>query len=97
MGEWLVAVVLFWAVAALYFGGMERDVEGGTGFRQFIGLMLTYAIFLVVWAVVRRTVAPESAVGVIVASAVAALLLPIWARVGFMAVGARLRVRHEAH
>jgi len=91
MLDWLVAVILFWVASALYFGGMQRDVEGGTGFRQFLGLLLTYAIFLVVWGVLYKTIGVETAKGVLIASAVAALLLPIEVRLGFMVVGARVR------
>ncbi len=68
-GEWLVAVCLFWFASAVYFGGFERDVQGATGFRNFVGLMLSYAIFLVVWGVLHAYVAPESAQGILIASA----------------------------
>lgn len=95
--EWLVAICLFWFASAVYFGGFERDVEGGSGFRQFVGLILSYAIFLVVWGVVYRVVGEETAKGILVASAVAGLALPLEARVGFLLMGVRLRVRHEAH
>ena len=97
MGDWLVAICLFWFAAALYFGGFERDVEGGTGFRHFIGLILSYAIFLVVWGVLHAFVAPGTAVSILVASAVAGLALPLEVRVGFLLVGARVRVRSESH
>jgi hypothetical protein len=91
MLNWLVAVILFWVVAALYFGGLQRDVEGGTGFRQFVGLLLTYAIFLVVWGALYKIVGVETAKGVLIASAVAVVLLPIEVRLGFLLVGARVR------
>jgi hypothetical protein len=91
MLDWLVAVILFWVASALYFGGLQRDVEGGTGFRQFVGLLLTYAIFLVVWGALYKIVGVETAKGVLIASAVAALLLPLEVRLGFLLVGARVR------
>ena len=91
MLDWLVAVILFWVVAALYFGGLQRDVEGGTGFRQFVGLLLTYAIFMVVWGALYKTVGVETAKGVLIASAVAVVLLPIEVRLGFLLVGAHVR------
>ena len=96
MLEWLVAVILFWVAAALYFGGLQRDVEGGTGFRQFVGLLLTYAVFLVVWKVLYTMIGAETAKGLLIASVVTALLLPLEARLGFMIVGARIR-RSTAH
>ena len=88
--DWLVAVVLFWFVAAIYFGGYERDVAGASGFRQFLGLVLTYVIFLVVWRVVETVVGVGSAPGLLVASAVAGLALPLEARHGFLVVGGRI-------
>ena len=97
MLDWLVAVVLFWVVAALYFGGLQRDVEGGTGFRQFVGLMLTFVIFLAVWGTLYKVIGVETAKGILIASAVTALLLPIEVRLGFMLVGARVRRSSAAH
>ena len=91
MPDWLVSVILFFVAAPLYFGGLQRDVEGGTGFRQFVGLLLTCAIFLVVWGVLNRFIGPETAKGLLIPSAVTALLMPIWVRLGFMLVGARVR------
>jgi hypothetical protein len=91
MASWLVGVILFWVAAALYFGGMQRDVEGGTGFRQFVGLLLTYAIFLVIWGALYKMIGVDTAKGLLIASAVAALLLPLEVRLGFMLVGARVR------
>src|SRR5690242_58707 len=97
MVDWLVAICLFWFVSAVYFGGFERDIEGGTGFRQFLGLILTYAIFLGIWGVLHAYVAVDSPVGVVVASVVSGLLLPLEAHLGFMLVGGRVRAHREAH
>ena len=97
MLDWLMAGILFWVAAALYFGGMQHDVQGGTGFRQFVGLLVTYAVFLVVWFALYKAIGMPSAKGLLIASAVAALLLPIEVRLGFMVVGARVRRSSEAH
>jgi hypothetical protein len=96
MLAWLLAGTLFWVAAALFFGGLEYDVAGGTGFRQFVGLLLTYAIFLVVWKVLYSVIGADTAKGLLIASVVTALLLPLEARLGFMLVGARIR-RSSAH
>ena len=96
MLDWLLAGVLFWVASAIYFGGLERDVHGGTGLRQFLGLLVTYAIFLGVWFALHRVIGP-TAKGLLIASAGAALLLPLWARLGFMVVGARVRHSPAAH
>jgi hypothetical protein len=88
--DWLVAVVLFWFAAAIYFGGYERDVAGGSGVRQLVGLLVTYAIFLGVWRLIEGFVGTETALGIIVASVAAGLLLPLEARLGFLVVGGRI-------
>ena len=95
---WLVPTVLFWLVAVLYFGGLTVEVRGGTGFRQFVGLMLTYGLFLVVWGVLHSLVGADTAKGALVASAVAVVGLPIEARLGFLVMGASVgRGRGAAH
>ena len=93
---WLVPVVLFWLVAALYFGALTVEVHGGSGFRQFVGLLLTFGLFLVVWGVLRSLVGADTIKGVLVASAVAVVGLPIEARVGFRVMGARVGRSHAA-
>jgi hypothetical protein len=93
MLEWMVPVLLFWAVAPLYFGGMAVDIKGGSGLRQVLGLFLTYALFLVVWGLLHSLVgrAAGTVPGLLVATVVAILGLPIEARVGFRLVGARVQ------
>jgi hypothetical protein len=93
MLEWMVPVLLFWMIAPLYFGGMAVDIKGGSPFRQVLGLFLTYALFLVVWGVVRSLVggAAGTIPGLAAATVVAILGLPIEARVGFRFVGARVQ------
>ena len=88
--DWLVAVPLFWFAAAIYFGGYEHDVAGGSGFRQFLGLIATCAIFLVVWRVVETMLGVETVLGILVASLVAGLAIPLEARLGFLLVGGRV-------
>ena len=95
MLEWLLAGILFWVTGALYFGGLQRDIQGGTGFRQFIGLVLTYAVFLVVWRVVYMAIGADTAKGILVASAVAMVAMPLEVRAGFAIVGGK--VRRAAH
>ena len=94
--NWLEPMVVFFGATALYFGGFQRDVQGGSGFRQFLGVVLTLVVFLVVWGVVHKVVGPDSVKGILVASAVAGLAIPLEARLGFLIVGARVR-RASAH
>jgi hypothetical protein len=46
---WLAAFCLFWVVASLYLGGLDVELEGGGGFRQFLGLLVMNLLFLGVW------------------------------------------------
>lgn len=96
MLDWLWAGILFWVASAIYFGGLERDIHGGTGFRQFLGLLVTYVIFLAVWFFIHKAIGPTPK-GLLIALAGAALLLPLEARLGFMVVGARVRHSPAAH
>ena len=95
---WLIPVALFWTMAALYLGGMAVDVEGGSGFRQVLGLILTFVVFLVAWGVMHTVLRGMGAVlfGVVLPTALAILALPILARIGFRIVGVRL-LRTEGH
>jgi hypothetical protein len=49
-----------------------------------------------VWGVLHKFIGAETAKGLLIPSVVTALLLPIWVRLGFMLVGARVR-RSAAH
>jgi hypothetical protein len=69
---------------------------GGTGLRQFLGLLLTFVIFLVIWGVLHKVIGPDTAKGVLIASVVTALLLPLEVRLGFLLVGGRVR-KSAAH
>ena len=87
---WPIPFILFWAVSAVYFGGLERDVQGGSGFRQFIGLIVALVLFLAVWGVVRAFVLKDSALGVLVACLLAIALYPLLIRVGVLVTGGRI-------
>jgi hypothetical protein len=65
-------------------------VAGASGFRQFIGLILSLVVFLAVWAVVHKFVLKDSALGVVVACAVAVVAFPIAVRLGFLLTGGKI-------
>lgn len=52
MVEWLVPIGIFWVIAAVFFGGMY-DAKDGSGGRQFLGLILTFGVYLAIFAVLR--------------------------------------------
>jgi hypothetical protein len=90
--EWLAPVALFWTMAALYLGGFPLKIEGGSGGRQFIALLVTFALYLAVWFGLRAVLRGPAGVvgGVIIACLIATVLLPLLARVGFRAFGVRI-------
>ena len=95
---WLIPVGLFWTMAALYLGGMAVDVEGGSGFRQVLGLVLTFVVFVGVWGVLHTALRGLGPVlfGMVVPTLLTILALPLVARIGFRIVGVRVH-RAEAH
>ncbi len=90
MVEWLVPLALFWAFSALFLGGGHVRVEG-RGMMQFIGLIATFVLYLVVWWGVRAAARGVGVIpSVLIATAVASLLLPILTLIGFRILGVRV-------
>ncbi len=97
--EWLLPICLFWTLAALYLGGFPVEVVGGNGFRQVMGVIDSYVLFILVWALLRAVL---GGLGGLVWSAVMptilvslALPLIIWA--GFIVMGVRVRRGERPH
>jgi len=92
MVVWLVPVSMFWLVAALYLGGFNIDIQGGGGVRQFLGLMLSFVLFLVVYAVLGMVLGGVGpAIGVIVLPSILTVaLLPMITKLAFMPVGVKI-------
>ena len=92
MVGWLVPIPLFWILAALYLGGAEINIEGGNAKREVTGLLLHFASFLVVWAVARMVFAGLTGpiLSVVFAALLAAIMLPLLAKLTFRVVGVRI-------
>jgi F0F1-type ATP synthase membrane subunit a len=97
--EWLVPICLFWTLTALYLGGFPVDVVGGNGFRQVMGLIDSYVLFILVWALLRALL---GGLGGLLWSAVLpailvtlALPLIIWA--GYIVMGVRVQKGERPH
>jgi hypothetical protein len=99
MAEWLVPIALFWTLAALYLGGFPIRIEESSGLKQFLGLLLTFALYLVVWWAVRMGIqsALPAIASVIVATLVASVLIPVLSRVAFRVFGVRITGASHAH
>lgn len=91
---WLIPLALFWPLAALWLGGAEIRIEGGGGWRQLGGLLLSFVLFLAVWLGLRAA-ATAMASGVVltlvVPAVVVTVLLPLVAKAAFRVVGVRIR------
>lgn len=92
MLEWLAPIALFWTCIALYLGGFKIEIRGGGAFRQIIGLLGTFVLYLAAFFVARMVLrGPVGSIGAVaVASLIATLLLPILSRIGFMITGVRI-------
>jgi len=99
MVVWLVPVSMFWLVAALYLGGFDIEIEGGGGMRQFLGLVVSFALFLASYAVLGMVLGGVGPVlGVVVLPVLISVgLLPVITRIGFMPLGVKIRKGHGAH
>jgi hypothetical protein len=92
MLEWLVPLSAFWIIAALFMGGSPAEVEGGGGGRQLLGLIVSLVLYLAVWWGVRaglRAAVPAPA-ALVVATLVAAALIPVWCRLAYRVVGLKV-------
>lgn len=93
MVAWLVPIAVFWPLAALYLGGAPIALEGGGGGRQTGGLLLHFAMYLGVYALLRVALSgPVGPVlgGVVVPIVLVSILLPFLAKLAFRIVGVRI-------
>ena len=93
MLPWLIPVALFWTLAALYLGGASISFEGGGGGRQLSGLFLLFAIFLVLYGVLRmilgRFLGPAMG-GVVIPVLMVSVTLPFLAKLAFKVAGVNI-------
>ena len=95
----LLPMMLFWTLIATYLGGWPVDLRGGSGFRQVLGLVLTFILFVVVWKLLHAAFLPLGEVlgGIVIASFLASGLLPSVAWLGYKMVGVSIVHLHPAH
>ncbi len=98
MLEWLAAFCAFWVTASLYLGGMNVELEGGSGPRQLIGLLGMLVLFLIVWRVLDALLGGFGGLpGVVLSIVLSVLSLPLLARAAFALVGVKVRRGAGAH
>lgn len=99
MIEWLVPVCAFFPLTAIYLGGLRTEPGGGRGIQQVLGLLLTFVVYLIVWRVLHGMLGGVAPIlgGIVLATVIAVLALPLEARLGYLLVGVRLKRIASAH
>jgi hypothetical protein len=91
--EWLLPLSLFFIGVALYLGGLNVAIDGGTGTRQVLGFVTTLVLYLVFWRLVRFGLG-AAGLGLVpqelASTAIALASLPLLARAGFRVFGVRV-------
>lgn len=92
MVEWLVPIGLFWIMAAIFFGGLYDAEEGSSGGRQFLGLLLLFAVYLGIFGVLRMALGEfMGPLGrIIIPTALPTMLLGRIGKIVFRIVGVRM-------
>jgi hypothetical protein len=95
----LLPLMLFWTLIAIYLGGWSVDLRGGNGFRQVVGLVLTCILFTVAWKLLHAVFLGFGEVlgGIVIATFIAAALLPSITWLGFKMVGVSVARVHPSH
>jgi hypothetical protein len=85
----VLPIALFWILAAVYLGGWAVELHGGTGFRQVIGLVLSFLLWVVAWRALHSVFGGFGEVlgGIVIATFVATLVLPGVCWLGYKMVG----------
>ena len=95
---WLAAFCLFWVVASIYLGGLDVELEGGSGLRQFLGLIAMLLLFMAVWRLLAGLFGGVGGLpGVVLPFGVTVLATPLLARLSFRLVGVKLHKSAVAH
>ncbi|MBI4519243.1 MAG: hypothetical protein HY701_00275 [Gemmatimonadetes bacterium] len=91
MVVWLIPMGLFLSLAALYLGGAPIRIEA-KGARELLGLIVTFALYLALWGVLRAVLTGiAGAAGAVAAATILSVVaLPWTARIGFRLVGVRI-------
>ena len=97
--EWLVPICLFWTLAALYLGGFPVEVVGGNGFRQVMGVIDSYVLFILVWALLRAVLGGLGGLlwSAVIPTILVSLALPLIIWAGYIVMGVRVQKGERPH
>lgn len=90
--HWLVPICAFLVAAPMYYGGMPVRIEGGGGWRQSGGLVVSFAAYLAAAVLLRGLLEGMMSpfFAVVVSTIVALLLVPVISRLGFIVFGVKV-------
>lgn len=93
MVEWLIPMSAFFPFAALYLGALRIEPGGGRGLQQVLGLLITFAVYLILWRLLHAALGGLGPIlgGVVITTVVTTLLLPLEARLGYRVAGVKLK------
>ena len=90
--EWLIPICTSWLVAAIYLGAWPLDIEGGKPPFQVLGVLISVALFVGVWAALHTALGGFGVLGrLVIPTLLSVLLYPALAWVSFRICGARIR------
>ncbi len=97
--EWLLPICLFWILTALYLGGFPVEVVGGNGFRQVMGVIDSYVLFILVWALLRAVLGGLGGLlwTAVVPTILVSLALPLILWAGYIVMGVRVQKGERPH
>jgi len=92
MIEWIVPISVYWVIASVFFGGIY-DAENGSGVQQLLGLLLSFASFLLLFWVLRLVLGGivGPVIGVVIATAIPSMLIGRIGQIVFRLVGVRMK------
>ena len=92
----VLPISLFPILAAVFLGGWHIDLHGGSGRREVLGLLISTVVWVVLWHLLHSLFLGFGPVlgGVVIASFVAAVLLPAVCWLGYKLVGVSITKGH---
>jgi hypothetical protein len=97
--EWLLPICLFWILAALYLGAWPVEVVGGNGFRQVMGVVDSYILYILVWGLLRAVLGGIGGLfwDAVIPTVLASLALPLIVWAGYIVMGVRVQHGERPH
>jgi hypothetical protein len=97
--QWMLPIGLFWILAAIYLGGMPVEVRGGNGFRQVMGVVDSYVLYIAVWGLLHAVLGGIGGLfwQAVIPTVFATLALPLIVWAGFIIMGVRVQRGERPH